>query len=153
MKIKTLCAAAATGVALMLASGSSFAQTCASPLPLISNNTHTGTTCGGQVGIDLGGIPLVHPSIVFSFVAEGASGSIETSGDATISAVIAPDCSTAPFLIGNSIPLGGGELVDGETYLFIVTSEELSAPDPQICGEFNVVTGTLPVELQSFSVD
>lgn len=137
----------------MLASGTSFAQTCADPLPLTSNNTHTGTTCGGQVGIDLGGIPLVHPSIVFSFVADSASGNIVTSGDPTISAVIAPDCSTAPILIGNTISLDGPELVDGQNYLFIVTSEELSAPDPQICGEFNVVTGTLPVELQSFSID
>lgn len=140
-----------SGLALMLTAGAVNAQTCDSPLPLLSNNTHTGTTCGGTVGINLGGVALVHPAIVFSFVADGASGTIDTSGDPTISALIANDCASAPDYAGNSIDVG--TLVDGNTYYFIVTSEELSAPNPQICGEFNVVTGTLPVELQSFSID
>lgn len=149
MKTNVLSAVLTAG--LLTASAGAFAGTCASPTPLLSNETVTGTTCGGEGGVDLGGVPLVHPVVVYSFVAEGAAGTIETSGDPTISALIAPDCSTAPILAGNSIPLDS--LVDGESYLFIVTSEELSAPNPQICGAYNVTTGTLPVELQSFSVD
>ncbi len=151
MKISTISALVASGMMAALSAGNAIAQTCDSPLPLTSNTALSGTTCGGQTGIDLGGVPLVHPAVVHSFVAQGASGTIDTSGDATISALLTTDCSEAPSDAGNSISLDG--LVDGTTYLLIVTSENLSAPDPQICGAYTVSPDTLPVELQSFTVD
>ncbi len=52
----------------VLAPSAAFAQTCASPLPLESpNSSVTGTTCGGEAGIPLGGTVAPHPARVYSF--------------------------------------------------------------------------------------
>lgn len=158
MNKKSLVSAVVVGLAFM--SSSVFAQdgTCADPLPLVSHTEHSGTTCGGEIGINLGGTIFGHPSTVYSFVAEGATGNIVLSGTDREMA-LTTSCTSAPVpgAIGASglpLSLDAANLQDGQTYLLVVSTDPSIDPTvPPICGDFMVRPDTLPVELQSFSVD
>lgn len=143
-------------------SAASFAQTCASPLPIgpkVGGNHPplSGTTCGGTAGLNLGGTIYPHPSIVYSFVAQNASASLTFGADPNREMSLVANCASAPITFGAPgfpMVVAPGTLIDGTTYLVIVSSDSGLPPAPPICGPYNVViTGTLPVSLQNFSVE
>ena len=140
-----------TAIAAMSLSAVSFAQTCASPLPIKSNSSYpnasspTATTCGGQAGLNLGGTIYPHPSVVYSFVAQSANATITITGtDREMSLV--SSCAGGPMVVNS--------LTNGTTY-YVVVSTDPSIPTPPIqCGAYTLaVAGTLPVSLQGFSVE
>ena len=149
-----------TAIAAMSLSAVSFAQTCASPLPIKSNSSYpnasspTATTCGGQAGLNLGGTIYPHPSVVYSFVAQSANATITITGtDREMSLV--SSCAQAPIAIGFvGGPMVVNSLTNGTTY-YVVVSTDPSIPTPPIqCGAYTLaVAGTLPVSLQGFSVE
>lgn len=150
-----------TALAAMGASAVSFAQTCASPLPIRSNTTYpnatstTGTTCGGTPGLNLGGTIYPHPSIVYSFVANNAMGNLTITGAMreialTTSCANAPSNAAAP---GVPMVIAPGSLTNGATYLLVVSTDPSEPPVPPICGTYTINTPTLPVSLQNFSVE
>lgn len=145
--------------ALMFSTGAAFAQTCAAPTPIGSNETVNGTTCGGEIGINLAGSIFGHPSVVFSFTADNASGQITLTGTDREWA-IAPSCTEAPVAIGNANdaihlpPDLSDALTNGQSYVLIVSTDSgIPVANPPVCGPFGLTTPTLPVELQTFSVD
>lgn len=149
-----------TAIAAMGVSAVSFAQTCASPLPMKSNTTYpnamspTATTCGGQAGLNLGGTIYPHPSIVYSFVAQSANATITLTGtDREMSLV--SNCNSAPIAIGFvGGPMAVNGLTNGQTYLVIVSTDPSIPTPPVQCGPYTAtVAGTLPVSLQGFSVE
>lgn len=146
----------------MLAFGVSnaFAQTCASPLQIFSDSSVTGDTCTASNSLPgYGGISSPQNEIVYSFVAQGASASIglaETGAAFGGTVVLMPSpCSSSTDIIAAgdfSTPMAVSGLTDGSTYFVIVTADP--GGPAGACGAFTAtVTGTLPVELQSFSVD
>ncbi len=147
----------------MLAPAAAFAQTCASPIALdqVPNGSLTGTTCGGQAGIPLGGAVAPHPSLVYTFVynpagPNGAAGPM-TATTAEREIVIAADCNSPPiggFAPGVPVNVESLGLTAGQTYHMIITSDSgLAVTDPPRCGPFTINWTTLPVSLQNFSVD
>lgn len=137
------------------------AQTCESPIslhPQEENRTFSGTTCGGQAGIPLGGAVATHPSVVYQFTYNNnAQGPIRVEGSER-EIVIAANCSSPP--ITGAAPgvdianIGAHGLTNGTNYLLIVTSDAgLATTTPPRCGDFSVTYTSLPVSLQSFSVE
>lgn len=158
MKLQVL-----TALALAVSAPVALAQTCASPLPMPSNMTISGTTCGGDAGLSLGGAAIPHNYVVYEFTKQDDAGagvepdSISVLGGADINAIVAEnDCSNPP--VGGSavgFPFSIEGLTDGQQYIVVVTTDP-SIPLPPtgaICDDFQVETNTLPVELQSFVVD
>lgn len=138
------------------------AQTCASPISLHPQNpgtTFSGTTCGGQAGIPLGGAVQAHPSVVYQFTYNNneAGGIVLTGTEREV--VIATDCNSAPLtgVAAGPAPLniaGVPGITNGQNYLLIVTSDAgLPTTTPPRCGDFSVTYAALPVSLQSFSVE
>lgn len=132
--------------------------TCADPEPLYSITNDSGTTCGGQAGINLGGTIFVHPSKVYkihinSNGPHGHQTNIRLFG-ANREAAIAIDCSSSPLVIGAAtMPLDVSTLADGNYLLVVTTDPGMPATDPVTCGDFVVDAAILPVSLQNFSVD
>jgi hypothetical protein len=145
----------------MLAFGANaFAQTCASPLPILSDSVAAGDTC--TAGNDLpgyGSIGSPQNEIIYSFVAQGANANVALAHTgapfgATMFVMPSPcSLSTDPIAFGDfTTPMAVNGLTDGQTYYLIVTADP--GGPANACGAFTAtVTGTLPVELQSFSVD
>lgn len=136
------------------------AQTCASPLPIQSNSAVSGDTCTAENSLPgYGGTPSPQREIVYSFVAQSANATIaiaETGAAFGAGIFLMPSpCSvatdpTALGFPGSPMPVNG--LTNGQTYYVIVTADPGGPADA--CGPFTAtVTGILPVELQSFSVD
>lgn len=157
------------GCAVLLAmSSSAFAGTCASPDILPSNTQTSGTTCGGVVGINMGGAIYEHPSNVFAFTyqpGEQTDDQIRLQGsniELSLVASCSDDGSQGPAAINVAtgdgavvLEVDGNGLVAGTQY-FVVVSTDPSipvVPGTPTCGEFVVDADFLPVELQSFSVD
>lgn len=133
------------------------AGTCASPTPITSDVTVSGTTCGGEIGIDMAGVIYPHPSQVYSFVGDpSATGAIALTGTDREMAMTT-SCNSAPFMDGypgGPIDLDALNLVAGQTYLLIVSTDPgIDPEDPPLCGDFTVTTDTLPVSLQNVTVD
>lgn len=136
------------------------AQTCASPLPIQSDSAVSGDTCTASNTLPTyGGTPSPQSEIIYSFVAQGANASISLAHTgapfgATMFVMPSP-CSLAtdPIALGDfTTPMAVNGLTDGATYYVIITADP-GGPNAA-CGPFTAtVTGTLPVELQSFSVD
>lgn len=156
MKIKILSALLVSVIAPAV-----FAGTCTAPTPIDppTPKTLTGSTCGGEMGYNLGGTILSNPTQVYSFTWHdtGATPNALTVTGANIEVDIAVDCTTAPFTVGaNGLDLDwtSAGMVDGQQYLMFVTIDPSIAPhnDTQ-CGSFEVGTGTLPVALKSFSIN
>lgn len=137
-----------------------FAQTCESPTslhPQIPGSTLTGTTCGGQAGIPLGGAVAAHPSVVYQFTYNNSeTGPITVTGSER-EIVVAANCTSAPLGGGApGVPLNVESmgLQNGQNYLLIVTSDSgLPTTSPPRCGDFSMTYTALPVSLQSFSVE
>lgn len=150
-----------------LFASSAFAQDCANPLPITSQggpHEHVaGNLCTASNSLPtMGGTPSPGNDLVYSFVAQGASASINfaigseaTWGGQTAGIFLLPSCSvgTDPIQFGfPGTPMQVSGLTDGQTYYVVVT------PDPAApaatCGTFTAdVTGTLPVTLKNFSVE
>lgn len=151
--------------------GQAAAQTCASPLPIGSNQTPAinpalaRDLCADSNSLpSYGGVTSPHRDAVYSFVAQNANATITIAntggawGDANPTVVLMPSpCSSSTDILnaGDSTtpmgPLSG--LVNGQTYYIIVTADP-GNPDPNRCGTYSLnVQNILPVELQSFSVD
>jgi hypothetical protein len=150
----------ALGVSLLaLSAGSVFAQTCATPLPIAAGNV-AGDTCTAPNSLpSYGGTVSPQNEIVYSFVAQGANGTIDITGAIPGGAVflMPSPCSSSTDPIdfgftGVPLTLADAGLTNGQTYYVIVTTDP-GGPNTA-CGAFNLaVTPTLPVELQNFSVD
>jgi hypothetical protein len=145
---------------LALGMGNAFAQTCAAPLAINSNSDVSGDTCTASNTLPgYGGISSPQSEIVYSFVAEGADAVISLAETGTPfggTVVLMPSpCSSSTDIIAAgdfSTPMAVNGLTDGATYYVIVTADP-GGPSAA-CGAFTLnVNGTLPVELQSFSVD
>ncbi len=96
---------------------------------------------------------------MYSFVAQGANATVTidhvgAAFGATVVLMPSP-CASATDIIGAgdfANPMVVDGLTDGATYYIIATADPGGPVDA--CGTFGInVTGTLPVELQSFSVD
>lgn len=160
MKYLALVLVAALGVPSVV-----FAQTCtpttAPTTPLTSNQVISGaTTCGGTVGLNLGGTVYPHPSKIYEFVAQNAAASITiTPASADIEMSLVSGCTSAPLAIGfvgGPLVIAPATLTNGQKYFIVVTKDPSIPPQPApgVCGTFGfAVAGTLPVSLQGFSVE
>jgi hypothetical protein len=162
--------------AAMLMSTSAFAQTCASPIHIQSDNTNglypSGTngvttvdTCTATNTFPLfpGSIGSPQNDIVYDFTAQGANATItvDATGSPLIAgALILDGCDDTANVYGNASAAAAGQsiavsatgLTDGAHYYFVVTSAP-GSPDAN-CGAYTgTITGTLPVSLQKFSVE
>lgn len=137
--------------------------TCADPLPITSNSVVSGDLCTASNTLPVyGGVPSPQREIIYSFVANGADATLELTHTGapfggTMFVMPSPcSLSTDPISLGDfgtPMPVGPGQGInDGETYYIIVTADP--GGDPDACGPFQVtVNGTLPVELESFTVE
>ena len=128
--------------------------TCAAPTPLLSNSTVSGTTCGGEIGINMGGTIYVHPSSVFSLHLDHVNdpNKISIHGEHREMALTA-SCATAPIAIGApGLDIDGSEIPSGDYLVIVSTDPSIPATNPPTCGAFdlNILS---PVTLQSFVVD
>lgn len=150
---------------LALFGGQVAAQTCASPLPIASNQSLLGDTCTATNSLpSYGGTTSTQNEIVYSFVAGPTP---PTYGNITITPTggfagsaagvfLLPTCSaatdpTAFGVQGTPMILSTAGLVVGQTYYLVVTADP-GGPAAG-CGQFNIGSGYLPVSLQKFSVD
>jgi len=163
----------AAGVAMTLASGALFAQgNCASPIAIQSDNNNnawgtSGTTCGRDNDFPTfpGFIPSEGPDVVHSFVADNPNAVITLQADATFTpAMVLLDACTGtagivdvavvdPATPGQALSMNVAGLTNGNTY-YLVVSHHPDALAANRCGGWTgTITGQLPVELQSFSVE
>lgn len=146
----------------LAAAGQVFAQDCASPIAIHSNETGvTGDTCSaGNPLPTYGGTGSPQNEVIYSFVAQSANATISIAATggysgSTAALFLLPACtpSTDPIQFGApgvDMPVSG--LTDGQTYFVAVTADPGGPNDG--CGQYQVdVTGILPVTLQSFSID
>lgn len=148
-----------------------FAQDCSGAIEVFSDNAGDhyappgSTTCGHKpTFIELpGGIAIPQPDVLYKFTAQDANATItlNTTGSTLIPGIVVLDaCSDTSASIvarktGNagdilSMPVSG--LQNGRTYYMLVTSKP-GSPDDN-CGPFSgTIDGTLPVSVQSFSVE
>lgn len=135
---------------------------CASAEVLQSNGSYTGDTSGAGYGNPIGGMgPLPSPAndAIYTFTAGTASGPITmTAAGFNYGIFLTTNCAgtTAPPIQAATGPAVGGNFpVDGVTsgtqYWVIVSGNPADASAPS--GSFTFTTPTLPVELQSFSID
>lgn len=132
------------------------AGTCAAPTQLASNATVSDTTCGGEIGINMGGTIYGHPSNVYSVTinhAAGTLGHISVTG-ANREMSLAPNCTTAPVAAGApGLDIDAETVADGNYVLVVSTDPSIPPTNPPTCGTFDLATGLLPVTLQNFTVE
>jgi hypothetical protein len=175
MKMKLIALAAST-LALGVFASTAFAQSCGSPTTITSGQTITNaaglpTTCGGdQSFTDIcGGATLTGASNVYSWVkgAGAPSGNIVVTPTAPspydTAIAIVESSSTCAAALGNclaSADNAGSGLAEtvslagtgaAGNYFLIISS--FSATGANQCGPYGVTVGTLPVKLQSFSIN
>lgn len=150
-----------------------FAQTCASPIEIQSDNNNglyapAGSTTVGGPQDDFpnfpGGIPSPGPDIVHRFVAQDAAATITLQATDTLAPVLllldSCDANSANLLQigesstpGSSVSITTTGLTNGATYYVVVTHHPDAPPANQAGAYTGTIVGQLPVELQSFSVD
>lgn len=160
-------AALALGVVIISSSSAVFAQTCANPLPIKSNDMLVGDTCTGSNASFPqfpGGIASPQNDVVYSFVAQGANATItvDSNGSALVPGIVVmnPCDSNAGNITqaagnnnGQAVVMVNG-LTDGVTYYVVVTTDPGAGAPANNCGAYNItVNGILPVDLQKFSVE
>lgn len=154
-------------VGILTASAAS-AQDCAAPLAMPGAGAPgaDGDTCaaGNPFPQFPGGIPSPQNDVVYSFTAQGANASVSVAanGSALLPGfVVMTPCDP---VAGNPIAFGSNAagtatgtvsgLTDGTTYYLVVTTDPGAGAANNNCGTYNLsYTGTLPVSLQSFSID
>jgi hypothetical protein len=132
------------------------AGTCAAPTPLAGNSTVDDTTCGGEIGINMGGTIYGHPSNVFSVHIDHAAdplGHIAITGT-NREMSLTSSCTTAPIAAGApGLDIDAQPVANGDYLLVVSTDPSIPPTNPPTCGTFELVTGPLPVALQSFTVE
>ncbi len=161
------CVKFAAAIALCLGVGQAFAQTCTSPAPLaltaagVSNVDGCAATNTVSLVCSFNNNP--NPDTVFSFTLGAGFTATQislttTTGTYTPQMILQQACGSADdcTVTGNAASAGGGTSVSltglsGALFLVVDGSSTSSATD---CGTFSLaVNGTLPVQLQKFSVD
>lgn len=139
------------------------AGSCAAPTslhPQEPGRVITGNTCdgSGETGqLNIGGLAVPHASHVYRFTYNNDATGTITVGPSPRELIITsgPSCNgVEPVLIaaeGVAVDIASAGLVNGSDYYLIVTSDN-TLPSGT-CGEFTWSYETLPVELQSFSID
>lgn len=160
MKLRILAAVAAT----VLSAGAIADPTnsCANTLP-ITSETGTNPVAAGDLCTfpnslaTYGGISSPQRDAIFSFVAQGAAGTITLAPNAfNANMVLMPTpCNNTTDVIafGDAAnPMAVSGLTNGQEYFVIITADPGGPADA--CGTFSAaVTGTLPVELEAFEVE
>lgn len=160
-------------LALLCGAAPAFSQTCASPT-IVTVGASSGNTCAAptgtgtnNIGTYCGAVPSPENEIVYQVtLGAGATGSFSLSGVGAgfnpaivlFQAADAGACTVASNCVGlpsDSNGNGGNETLSfaglsaGVYYLAVTGS-----PGSATCGAYNLtVTPTLPVQLQSFSVN
>jgi len=144
---------------MMVAPMAAFAAagTCDDPEILASVSNVSGSTCGGEVGINMGGAVYGHPSKVYKFhinhAGPGGTPTTITIGGTNREASVTSSCSVAPVAAGaGTLAIDANALTDGDWLLVVSTDPGLPVTDPPTCGDFSVEAGVLPVSLQTFTV-
>lgn len=149
------------GALALCITSTAFAGTCASPTPLASNSSvPSGSTCGGEVGINMGGTIYAHPSQVYSVHINHQGPDGDPLGKIVLTgtnreASLTTSCSVAPIQVAapGVIDIDANTLANGDYLLVVSTDPSLPVTDPPTCGDFTVTAGTLPVALQNFTVE
>ena len=164
------CVKFAAAIALCLGMGQAFAQTCGSPTTLTAAGVSGVDGCApsSTVSVVCSFINNPSPDTIFSFtVAAGFTATqislTTTTGTYTPQMILQQTCGSTDECLttANAAAAGGSATllfsasnpaVTAGTYFLIVNgSSQASATD---CGTFSLaVNGTLPVQLQKFSVD
>jgi len=160
------CVKIAAAIALCLVMGQAFAQTCASPVVLTAAGVSNVDTCGAAnpLSVVCGLNANPSPDVIVSFTL-GAGFTATTLSLTTTTGTFTPqmilqqacaspdDCTDT----ANAAAAGGPASITltgkpaGAYFLVVDGSSQASATD---CGVFSLsVNGTLPVQLQKFSVD
>lgn len=159
-----------SAVGLLSLSSLVFAQATCEPagIPIQaieSNMTYSGSTCDGVAGVPLGAGGTRWPTVAFTFTAQDAAGSFTLAADEGMEfRVFANACGSGDPAVSGYVTAGEllhvpptvGGLADGTDYVMILTMDStMDPPNPDdiLCGDYTLTTPTLPVELQSFSVD
>lgn len=169
---KLLCALAVVAIAapgIALAGGGT---SCAAPSPIFSNSSYSGDTSDNPNTIGaFGPLSSTGPDAIYSFVAPAVAtdpiqltltGGFAGGGAIYLTAICAGDSGT-PIQV-DAQPAGVTSLTlltrmaDGVTpltpgTLYYVTVTNSPADNAGGSGTYSMVTGTLPVALQSFMVD
>lgn len=145
------------GVALCAPLAAS-AGTCAAPEPLQSHYVTAASTCGGEIGIDMGGTVYGHPSQVYSVHVDHAAdplSHISFLQGANREASLTTSCTSAPIQIAATgvLDIDLQPLSNGDYLLVVSTDPSIPVQNPPVCGDFAITAGTLPVSLQSFSIE
>lgn len=123
-----------------LAAHANGGATCAAPAPLPSGSD-VGDTCGGEIGINLGGVVYAHPSRVYSFHVDHAGPvftTITLSGT-NREAAVTDSCSNAPTAFAApGVPVDVTALADGDWLLVVSTDPSLPVTVPPRCGPYTV---------------
>ena len=171
-------AIAFTALAALSLGTMAYAQTCGSPSTLASGQTITNTgglptTCGGDSSVTgfCGGATPKGPTAVYAFSYNGSASSTITvtpsnatydvaigviSGGATCAASLTANCND----LEDNATGGGAESTSisstnestAGTYYLLITNLSGGAATVT-CGPYGVTAGTLPVKLQSFSIN
>jgi hypothetical protein len=160
-------------LAALCTSGYVFAQTCPSPGVLPSGGTVAGNTCGGDTSVDTfcGGATATGPTAAYAFSYNGTATSTITvsptnatfdaaiaviSGGATCNASLTSTCNdledNGTGGATESTSIASGTETAAGTYYLLVTNLSGGAANVT-CGPYSITAGTLPVKLQSFSVN
>lgn len=164
---KTLIMASLIAVGAIVSIDAFAQSTCALPIPVAGRAAFSGDTCAGGNPFPSypGGIPSPQNDDVYSFTAQGANATIAVSagtGSALLPGwvVLAPCDAVTGNIVASGSNAGGtasgtvSGLTDGTVYYLVVTTDPGAGAADTNCGTYNVaVTGTLPVQLQNFSVN
>lgn len=142
-----------------LANAGVSAQTCTNPLPLLPITAVTGDTCTAENSLPgYGGVPSPQREVVYALTAQGvnmtaAVAHTGTPFGATMFLLPTPcSSSTDPIAIGDfNTPMAVSGLNVGATYYLVVTADPGGAASA--CGAYAVSLTSIPVELQSFSIE
>jgi hypothetical protein len=151
----------------------SFAQTCASPTTIVSSSTVAGNSCAAPTGTGdttigtlCSGLSNTGPVAVYTWVhgAGATAGNITVTPAATYNTAIAigsgVDCATAlggfcdatadvgGVGVAETVPLSSAAAA--KKYFLFISSFAIGASS---CGAYSIAVGTLPVKLQSFSIN
>lgn len=176
--MKKIALLALAAVALGCVQTAAFAQTCLQPTTIVSNGQFSGDTCaasGNETGVQkvCGAGNFTDKAAVFTWTR--ASASDPHTGNIAITTnqaspgydigvgIVRTTCGTAGVCVGlfdansdgtsgETIDLTGAAFGPADTYYMFVSSFG-DGSTGGTCGTFAGTVGTLPVKLQSFSID
>ncbi|MDN5924959.1 MAG: hypothetical protein L0H70_08170 [Xanthomonadales bacterium] len=156
------------GLAMAMVTGTVFAQTCASPYPLLADKTITlDTSTAANTLTMIGAVSSPGPDVVYSFVAApnlaASSQLVIYNANFNWAVFLTTSCAVSATIVqtvdggggvqSGNLPLndGGNPLLSGQRYYVIVTGNPNLSTD--LSGVISMTTAKpLPVTLQAFSV-